>query len=325
MLGIPFHSIIELYDLQCRPAGLPEDTYPLIVHKFEDIPTGSDEQLVVLDVVVHNEQAPSVTDRRTVRLTRTLYRSSLLIAARIDRYCHQVQDRCLVLYNGENWPARDIRGKRLSHGAYIQIRVPPWTDETMSTVQAIWQAQTGQTIHNAADEPLPSRGSSSHDVWSEPADRNEEPDVKHDMHGADSEVSDIDDDAGPWNMPDAQLVPADDFIENLLTNWRDEAALETEELGPSGYYAVWYVSSELMHRCDRPRHIGLLADHATWMRRIASLWQDVIDRRQPLYFHFVRPEPPASVHDTHLAGHIILAQHLRPHECATHMTVIAQT
>ena len=42
----------------------------------------------------------------------------------------------------------------------------------------------------------------------------------------------------------------------------------------------------------------------------------------PLNFYLVDPDPPSSIMEQHVAGHIILAQHLQPHQRATHMTVI---
>ena len=333
-LNIPLHSILELYDLQARPEGLPDPAYPLIVHKFDDLPTGSTDQLVVLDVVIYDQSAPPVTDRRTIRLVHILSRASLLSTARVDQYCRAVQDRCIAQLNGHNWPLQDATDKRISHGAYLRIHVPPWTGDPTCTAQAIWQAQTGQPIPSVEDAfPVHFRThffsstvseaytASELDSYGDPQSRNEEPDVDP----ADwSDASDTDPPDVPDlpHLADADLVPHDDFHGRVFANWRAEAVIEVEEMGPVGYYAVWYVSSDRMHRCDRPRHIGLTDDHDTWMRRIAELWRDTIDHGQPLNFHFVDPEPPASIFDEHLAGHIILSQHLRPHECATHMTVI---
>ena len=323
---LSLHDLHDLHDLQFRSVGLPEGVYPTIVHKFEDIATGSLDQLAVLDVVVHDRITPSVTDRRTLTLPGSVRRTDILIKARIDAYCQEMNDRCIVLMNGNNWPSQDLTSRSVSHGAYFQIHIPPWTLNNTNTAQAIWRTQTGRSIPDLEDafpahhRKSPSTSSERDISPTEPYDRNEEQYDPEDSASNASQQGPAQDEA-PNQIHDDLLDTPEAFLDDLLRTWGDSSAVELEELGPVAYFAVWYVSSDRMHRCDRSRHVGLLADHQSWLRRIAELWNDIIDPKFPLMFSLVHPEPPTSVTSGGVAGHIILSQHLRPHECATHMTV----
>ena len=321
-LEIPIHDIYELHDLQFQPVGLLEDVYPIIVHKFDDLPTGSTDQMAVIDVVVHDRIFPSVTDRRTLRLPQQVRRAEILVIAQVDLYCDAMNQRCIVMINGNNWPLQDVGFRQLSHGVYIQIHIPPWTGEAATTVQAVARAQTRHSSAVADNVSTAQHGREpSAEPPPGPVERNEEPDL-YDPSDPEQEEATTHDTDLPDEIHDDLLDVSDEFTEELLTTWGDSSSIEMEELGPVAYFATWYVSTERMRRCERPRHVGLLADHASWFRRIADLWRDIIDPGVPLVYHFVNPEPPASPTDGHIAGHIIISQHLRPFECAAHMTVI---
>ena len=302
VLELSIHEIIDLYDLQYRPHGIPTDSYPMVVHRVGDIPVGTLHKIVVIDVIVQDNDDSEVTDRRTVVVPAILTTDRTLTLARVDRYCHHVPTTCTLQHNGRRWTQHDLP-INVAHGDYIQIQVPPWRIEPVLTAQAIWQLQSGQTVPTG-------------DIREPPNDRNEEPASESESEsfaGEELQVPEIHD-----NL----LIADEEFEDDLLRSWGDSSAIESEELGPVAYYAVWYVSGRTMHRCNRARQIGLLQEPQTWLRRLADLWRDIIDPVAAMDYYFVFPEPPASIMERHLAGHIILAQHLHEHQRAVHMTVI---
>ena len=203
--------------------------------------------------------------------------------------------------------------RELQHGAYFRVHVPPSDETDLVTAQAIWQAQTQHSI--------PSVSSPATSSWTEsqPQSRNEEP---HSEDESEDDVTLTEDHADQPEIAEELFEFEDGFFDRIFNEWDDAAITEDEDLGPVAYFSTWYLSDRTMHRCNLPRPIGLLDDHDRWHRRIAELWHDMIDQDSMLYFYLVHPDPPSSITEQHVAGHIILAQHLRPHQRATHMTVI---
>ena len=303
VLELSIHEIIDMYDLQFRPRGIPSDSYPMIIHRVGDIAVGTLHKIIVMDLVVQETDGSEVTDRRTVVVPTILTTARALNLARVDRYCHYVPGECVLHHNGRRWNHNHDFPINIQHGDYVQITIPPWPVEQVLTAQAIWQLQSGQTIP-------------TEDIADHPIDRNEAAEVASDsdtFHEEEMQIPEIHD-----NL----LIADEEFDDDLLRAWGDSSVVETEELGPVAHFAVWYVSGRTMHRCNRARHIGLLQEPDRWLRRLADLWRDIIDPEAAMDYYFVVPDPPASIVDRHLAGHVILAQHLRDNQRAVHMTVI---
>ena len=310
-IGVPLNRLYELHDMLWRPEEIAPDACPMIVHKHGDVPIGSAQKIVLLDVNVYDEHAPTTTDRRTLLLDALHTRSQVLQLARLDRYCEEMQQRCIVKRNGSLWPLQDTLPRAMAHGVYIQIYVPPTQRREMLTAQAIWCAQTGRRVPDIE----------------EAFSLHHRPGLAAEME-AEDEVYQEDDAISVATPPvetihDDLMDPDEHFIHDLQDIWEDEAIAEDEDEGEVAYFATWYLSGHNMHRCHRSRHIALRDDHDfQWLRQLASVWQDYVDTQSPLRFFVVNPDPPASIMERNIAGHIILAQHLRPHQRATHMTVI---
>ena len=311
ILTIDLHEIYELHDIGSRPANIAAEAYPMIVQKHGDVSPGALQKIVLLDLLIHEQHSMPTIDRKAIRLPSLLTRHQLLREIRIDRYCASMDDRCIVKKNDMLWAFHDDMPRPVEHGTYLQVHVPPSEQEDIPTAQAIWSAQSGCAIPTLEDEfpakYCPQRSSSSASI--------ESPTSPASMASvATPPVETIHDDL--LDMED------DDFIPDLFDVWEQEAVTEQEEQGPVAYFATWYLSGRTLHRCHQSRHVALLQDHRQWLRQLANLWQDHIDLHWPLTYYFVQPDPPESAMTANLAGHIIMAQHLRPHQRATHMTVI---
>ena len=316
-VGIHIDEVYMLHDLQHRPTGISDDAYPLILQKYGDVPIGSTDKIVVTDLIIHNVEAPTVTDRRTAAVHALLTRSQLLVFNRVDLYCEQMQNRCIVKHNGELWKLQDQAPRAIEHGAYFQIWVPPWETAGVLTAQAIWSCQTRSQVPSIEDAFPVNHRTSEDGRDFDPVDN----------HLSDDEDVSSESDHSPaptlQDIADAHLgSPDDGFIEDVQWYWQDAAAVEFDEIGPVAYFVTWYLHGERSPRCHVPRHIALEDDRSTWKRSLANLWRDYLDPNAAMSFYVVHPEPPSSPTERLIAGHIILTQALAHRQRATHMTVV---
>eukprot|EP00435_Cladocopium_sp_Y103_P009245 s1408_g2.t1 len=131
LLGVAHWDIMALYPVQVTPEGTSPLDLSFIVHVVNDLPLGTSDQLLLCDVRVHQHGpsgtgiAPIVQDRRVSVLPIALQREQILQHAHLADYCQFVRNRCLVKLNGLLWPFQDVAFRPVSHGAYVQIVVPP--------------------------------------------------------------------------------------------------------------------------------------------------------------------------------------------------------
>eukprot|EP00435_Cladocopium_sp_Y103_P036537 s605_g9.t1 len=124
-------DVVTLHFLQSRPVGQQPNEEAIIVHMRNDIDFASDEQLVLVDVVLHQHRVGHLSlgspwfDRRVFKIQRPVTRQHMLEYARVDSYCEFVQNRCLVKLNQALWPAQELALRNVLHGAYVQVFLPP--------------------------------------------------------------------------------------------------------------------------------------------------------------------------------------------------------
>eukprot|EP00435_Cladocopium_sp_Y103_P037589 s516_g10.t1 len=136
-------DVVTVHQLQSRPVGQPPTEEGVIVQMRNDLEFASDEQLVLLDVVLHRHSTGRLSvdspfaDRRVVKIQRPVTRTHLLEHARVDNYCEFVDGRCLVKLNHALWPAQDHAPRHLLHGAYIQVLLPPPASTDLPVLRTI--------------------------------------------------------------------------------------------------------------------------------------------------------------------------------------------
>eukprot|EP00435_Cladocopium_sp_Y103_P066637 s332_g28.t3 len=135
--------VVTPHHVQVKPLGEQHNEASLIVQMVHDVPFASDEQLILVDLIIHNHGADGLslaqqhTDRRVVAVQHPLTRSHLLQYAHVDNYCEFVQNRCLVRVNDVLWPLQDLGLRDLTHGTYVQIVVPPHAGTAAPTVRTV--------------------------------------------------------------------------------------------------------------------------------------------------------------------------------------------
>ena len=150
-------EVLDAYEVQPYPHDTPEGVTPIIVHLFEDIAVGHPAKLVLLDTELHghsfevNYAVGPTTSRTVVRLPELCVRQSVLISANVDLYCQQESDTCFVWHGHVRWPDDDPQARRLRHGEYFRVAVPPTGRFICSTVDAVALSQQGLSDQEILD------------------------------------------------------------------------------------------------------------------------------------------------------------------------------
>eukprot|EP00435_Cladocopium_sp_Y103_P021290 s1891_g5.t1 len=127
LLQLPPDDLEYLYHIR-EP---PQDTYRayaeiLIGHCHGDLPPGSLERLVLLDVEFHASRPlmPPEVVRKVRAVPEVISREQLLRGLGLQAYCRSVQQRCLVWINNELLSLH-VQRINIEDGDYIRIALPP--------------------------------------------------------------------------------------------------------------------------------------------------------------------------------------------------------
>ena len=118
-----------MHRVHAKPVGEPFHETSFVVQRRRDMPTGSPDQLILLDVVFHQHGsttaplAESQFDRRVIRVPAAVSRVGLLRLARVSHYCDSKQN-CVVLVDHAPWPVQLRADRLLPHGSYARVHVP---------------------------------------------------------------------------------------------------------------------------------------------------------------------------------------------------------
>eukprot|EP00435_Cladocopium_sp_Y103_P065310 s1878_g27.t1 len=136
LTGVQEHDIVYCHHVAHAPADLKAaHTEPLLMHTVADLPIGSVNRLVLVDIEFH-EHWPATdvsTSRRCLALPHQTLRRSLLHLLGLDVYCDRVRSRCLMWVNHHPVLLRQTGHFFLEHGDYVRVAVPPWPHAAPST------------------------------------------------------------------------------------------------------------------------------------------------------------------------------------------------
>ena len=311
-LGEHLRNLIGIHHVQCALVGQHEAEESIILQHVGDLPYGSTEQLVILDVEVHFQtlptgllRAPEVT-RKVHRVVPQITRAFVLRLARLSNYCLLQGDRCLVHINHELWAEQDARVRTVQHGTYLRVVATPPLDSTLTTEVAL-----GFAISVDDEEAVPVGDCTAHP-------RTHRALALHQKHG----LMLRDAVALPPQLVAYDLhSPAQRALSLTSLNaqppgWRHQLAhafnsqgfVECTEEGFVGYITTWYVDHLNHPRCEESRSVRLVGtDMADWHKQVTDVWHDVISHEKPLDIHMILPTPLQTETETTLA-HLLLEQ-----------------
>lgn len=312
-LGEHFRNLIGIHHVQCALVGQHEAEESVVLQHVNDLPPGSTEKLIILDIEVHFPglqvgllRAPEVT-RRVHRVVPQLTRAYVLRLARLFNYCFLQGDRCLVYWDLSLWPEQDTRVRTIQHGTYLRVVATPPLDSTVSIEAALNFAisvdeDEAAVTFDCTSQPRSGRALAL--TQNHASFRN----IPEDTIGLHS----ISQRALTSQMSDTCLP---NWKRHLASAFNEHSFVECDEEGFVAYITTWFVDHLRSPRCENSRPVRLIgAELDAWLEQILEVWQDVVDQSSSVDIKFVTPTPPHIATETTLA-HLLLEQN-RP--TATH-------
>lgn len=108
------YEFVALHRVLAKPIGEAHDVTSFILQRHRDMPPGSSDQLLLLDVVFHQHGSavaplfPQGFDRRVIRVPVQASRSGLLSLARVAHYCASRVDCIVQVFVGLHCPSSHV-------------------------------------------------------------------------------------------------------------------------------------------------------------------------------------------------------------------------
>ena len=311
LLTVPVARISALHYMRAQPVGDADQIEPIIVQLLHDIPDGSTDKLLLLDVETHQTShiaqlpvTPLVT-RQVYRVVTHMARTHVLLTGGVAHLCGLYHDRCLVHMDHTLWSMQDIGVRTLHHGHYIRIVVPESNEENGIADRPL-TVNRGQSEATLAGDGLQETSgpvSSDQSVPTNqlrPTDQQDHQDVPIILEPGEPLVNMMPKHDGnvQW-YTDLHVL----FGPNSNANRYDE--------GSYIHVMTWYIHHENRRECERPRPVRLSNQVITWLDDLRRAWMDHMDPVTVLAVHIVRPTPARDRRNQH-ACHILLEQAHHP-------------
>lgn len=323
LVGAPLHQFVGFHYLQTPLIGqqLAEET--IILQHINDIAIGSQEKLIVVDIVMHVERrsaglpaAPTVS-RRVFKVLPQLTRSQMLIVAGVEHYCQWSEHQCVAHRNGIMWPYADHQLRDMEHGMYVRIQLPPPQQQHWEPTLAI------QAIQEAGDLfDFPEAGWIAADLLQGRALDHDQAAAlpchapRHQQCKPCEIIEDIDVPlffAPGTRMPRHRPRHDGGFdwwyqLGEMFSQFAEQEAIDGDHYL---YLQTWFVHHERHRVCRQPRPIRLDGAAYTWIEEFRFLWRDLLQRDVPFSIHIIKPRPPQPRLQTYTC-HVVIEQ-ARPH------------
>ena len=335
IVGIPFDQLSHCHHLHLAPNDVAEHEDSIIIQHINDIPpAGSTEQMVLVDVEMHSQQSSSVVprapavSRQVHRVVPTLVRRHLLLLTRTAAYCDWHPQECIVFCNRHVWNEHDIGPRRITHGMYFRIILPPPPVRTWEISRAV------KIFHEAFelfDHDIAGRVAehilNENQVWP-PVVATDADSSRRECKGADLEGEiDVPIMLAP-SVRNRRPRPVHDGTERWLWElghiFSSQATAEAFEDEIYLYVQTWYIDHERYAVCRTPRPIRLARHSIEWIDDFRHEWRDLMDPSVFFSIHVVKPRPPQLRHHGY-ACHILLEQNRPRGSAAGILTAILES
>lgn len=325
-------DLVEIHRTRAKPVGETFHETSFIIQRRGDMPAESPDQLILLDVVFH-QHGPAVSpaatpafDRRVLRVPPDVTRAGLLTLARVANYCAS-SNACVVVINHEVWTAQHVYLRRLPHGSYARIHVPPPQATGMETCRVVSYLEALCDVAPPTFEQvyptLPSHARSN--VRTILHEDRPLPNVLSDglpfmmgsirQHHASQEQQvepqpfdvPVPEQAAPIfpNVPDWST-----FELGLRQLFEEFSHTDLPEEGPVLHVVTWFIHHEHTPVCIVGRLVRLSQNPWEWLQLLCTPWLPLIRPFQNLAIHVVRPNPTPDVPGQQIV-HVILEQGLQ--------------
>ena len=316
LLQIPSDDLVNFHHLQINPVNQTAWEESIIVQHVGDIPAGSTERLVLIDIEMHQSQrgdamprAPPVS-RQVHRVLPTLVRRHVLILTRTAGYCDWHQQHCIVFHNHEIWLQQDNGPRRIEHGAYFRIVLPPPPEPTWDIAHAL---RIFHDTFDLYDQPAAGQiavaimnGQDLLQHTTEPSGNNTEDTTS--LMQLNSQTQLDGNSSSSSSIPDDWFVDLQRIVQRNAAVCQENAAaihIDLPELEFSIY--TWYLDHVNRRLCREPKLVRLGNDPSEWKADILHVWRHQLLPDDSVLLDLVQPTPPRADVEDHIA-HIILTQ-----------------
>ena len=337
IVGVPSDHFIAFHRLQCIPDDQVPGVDSIILQHYLDIPPGSTEKLVLIDIEMHHQHrggtqpsAPPVS-RQIHRILPTVVRQYLLQVTRTDAYCEWHQTECLIYHNRILWNQQERGPLRTEHGMYFRIVIPPPPDSTWDIGRAI------RIFYDAANVfEFPAAGRVAEQIMQSgeeipsPSRQQVRDDSMTNGHTVPFKTADLDGDidvpmTSTRRRPERPPRPAHDGDESWFWEFGQIFSQQAREEAFEGEYFLyvqsWYIDHLRRTVCRQPRPIRLDHYWITWLDDFTHTWRDEMVQNVPYSVHIIKPRPPQYRHYGY-ACHILLEQNRAPGQAAGVLTAL---
>lgn len=317
LLNLPIDDLVAFHHLQVNPVDQTAAEESIILQHVLDVPAGSTERLVLIDIEMHlpihpgtMPRAPPV-HRQVHKVVPTIVRQHVLMISHTAGYCSWHPRDCIVFHNQQVWIQQDIAPRQIEHGAYFRVIVPPPIDPAWDIAHAL---RIFQEAYDLFEPPAANR--IAVDILQtqygpqQPAvrDGNHDADDFHAMqynldllplHDPPSNSSSIQSDA---------VVPEDWIIDLQRVVQQHVNACDSpipEEVRFS--VLTWLLDHKSQRLCRGPKLVFLGGSPEEWTDDVIWPWRNLIIPDEPVMIDLVLPTPPTSDIEDHLA-HLLLTQ-----------------
>ena len=346
-------QIVAVHHVHRSVEGETDWDSSVIVQQIQDIPHGSTECLLLVDVLVHVDgqgltPVPPIITRRVIRTPNQATRTHVLHYTMLEAFCHLQGDRCIVKHNGHLWPSQQIALRSLVHGDYLQVHVPPpndefidisleallamngygtraqataahgWTFDAISMLQHSAVTRSHDSLDVTLDAKLRLCGAKSLLKLCQMIQEVEPTDAVHLMQTNHPTPHDT------VQPPAAPMLDDQTFFTQFLhTAWASSAVQVCGENERHAVVMTWFIDFYTFQRCTQPRAIVLYEDFENWATEIERAWTDLIDPNEPVDLYQVLPPPPDSQVPT--CAHVIVCQHAHVYKRAVMVSTYSRS
>ena len=335
-LGLHRDLAIGHHYLQAQLVDQHDAEEAIILQRVGDVPDGSSDRLVLIDIKHTDRAGHRMSSVRHVRLLpQQLVRDDVFAILRLQNPCAQSPDDCQLFCNNILWVTRDFSPRVLQHGAYLRIEVKREGPVACAQQQDSLPAKKRRT---SAGSAFPDHDGAFLFQLGNPAG-DIEPSSSHDpviVSGSRSCTSAVSNCMGHSSM---QPVTCSAMFSSLTATFQSGSNTPSRRRPPQAHdrhwmvpvrmafvehcatladgepgellVNTWYLHHERYPRTIESRLLSLDLHHGLWYQDLCDLRVDVMDPLQQAQVHFVRFGPiPDAERPTPI--HLLLVQGWSP-------------
>ena len=314
---MPVGDLVAFHHLLAPPADQTEHEESIILQHVLDIPPGSTEKLILIDVEMHYPARIGIVPRhppvlrQVYKTVPVLVRRHILLLTHTAGYCDWHPQECIIHCNGQIWPQQDHGPMRIEHGMYFRITIPPPPVPSWDISHAL------RVFHDASElfEPHIAGQIAEEMLQAQPNPVNVQ--IQDQSHGPRSHKgADLD---GDIDIPMMSAQPAtrlgrrprpvhdgtDQWLMDLGNLFSEHAEVEVIDGDAYLYIQTWYVDHIRHVNCRSPRPLRLDQCSVAWINEFRHLWRDLLDPGVFFSVHVVKPRPPQFRHHAYASDVLI--------------------